>query len=219
MYMPYAWNGKLVENKQDSDAMMSVLNRLNPAYCACSVGSAGKEVGYLCPGTCLDYMYDKLGTKFAFGFEIWDGETTHGFSNVGTSVGKSFLEQDAHTAVHHARKSRAVHQLNDNEEALLLLELESERVDDATPHGHGRQSQGRLNPAENSQAAPFTPQNAAPSPGSPFPDPPEQRAKGCLSAFNPTTDASYKDTLNNWVPAYLDTVLFSIEASTPGSSV
>ncbi len=26
----------------------------------CDVGAAGKDVGYLCPGTCLDYAYENL---------------------------------------------------------------------------------------------------------------------------------------------------------------
>jgi len=36
------------------------------------VGAAGKQVGYLCPGTCLDYIYDKLGAKYSFAFEIYE---------------------------------------------------------------------------------------------------------------------------------------------------
>ncbi len=51
---------------------MNVLKELNPKHCRCSAGSAGKEVGYLCPGTCLDYAYDKLKVPYVFAWEIYD---------------------------------------------------------------------------------------------------------------------------------------------------
>jgi hypothetical protein len=31
---------------------------MNDYFCRCDHGCAGKLVGYLCPGTCLDYAYD-----------------------------------------------------------------------------------------------------------------------------------------------------------------
>lgn len=41
--------------------MMDIVNTINDKYCKdCGVGAAGKEVGYLCPGTCLDYIYENL---------------------------------------------------------------------------------------------------------------------------------------------------------------
>jgi hypothetical protein len=42
--------------------MLKILNDLNNKYCglSCDVGAAGKEVGYLCPGTSLDWVYDNL---------------------------------------------------------------------------------------------------------------------------------------------------------------
>jgi hypothetical protein len=33
-------------------------NKMNDFFCRCDHGCAGKLVGYLCPGTCLDYAYD-----------------------------------------------------------------------------------------------------------------------------------------------------------------
>lgn len=29
-------------------------------------------VGYLCPGTCLDYAYQKLNVPYSFAFEIYE---------------------------------------------------------------------------------------------------------------------------------------------------
>ena len=33
------------------------LEMLDKKYCQCPYGAAGKRVGYLCPGTCLDWVY------------------------------------------------------------------------------------------------------------------------------------------------------------------
>eukprot|EP00435_Cladocopium_sp_Y103_P075783 s111_g64.t5 len=62
-----------VEIQQISKAMMSVLEELDRSHCQCPYGAAGKEVGYSCPGTSLDWIYDKLQTPFAFAFEIYVG--------------------------------------------------------------------------------------------------------------------------------------------------
>jgi len=47
------------------------LEILAPRYCECPYGNAAKELGYVCPGTCLDYMYDKLNVQFSYAFEIY----------------------------------------------------------------------------------------------------------------------------------------------------
>ena len=53
---------------------MSMLRELDEEYCQCPFGAAGREVGYSCPGTCLDYVYDELNTSYAFAFEIYVGQ-------------------------------------------------------------------------------------------------------------------------------------------------
>ena len=41
--------------------MKEVLDNLSEKYCpSCEVGAAGREVGYLAPGSCIDYAYDEL---------------------------------------------------------------------------------------------------------------------------------------------------------------
>lgn len=45
---------------------------MNDFYCRCDHGCAGKLVGYLCPGTCLDYAYDKANVQNSFAWEIHD---------------------------------------------------------------------------------------------------------------------------------------------------
>ena len=51
--------------------MISLVRSLDKNFCHCPYGAAGQEVGYSCPGTCLDYVYEKLGCQFAFAFEIY----------------------------------------------------------------------------------------------------------------------------------------------------
>jgi len=74
MYTPYAYSSSSPSSPIES-TMVDILNKLNPKFCDCSVGAAGKEVGYLCPGTCLDYMFDNLKTPYSFAVEIYTGDT------------------------------------------------------------------------------------------------------------------------------------------------
>lgn len=71
---------------------MSILSDLNPKYCQCSAGAAGKEVGYLCPGTCLDYAYDKLKVPYVFAWEIY--ERNYDFSKLILSQKMRFLQMN-----------------------------------------------------------------------------------------------------------------------------
>lgn len=72
MYMPWAFDMEhLAERNQPR--MMQILKTLDKDHCQCPFGAAGKEVGYSCPGTCLDWVYDRLKTPYAFAFEIYTG--------------------------------------------------------------------------------------------------------------------------------------------------
>jgi hypothetical protein len=72
MYMPWAYDMEHLATR-NQPAMMQILKDLDKDHCECPFGAAGKEVGYSCPGTCLDYVYDKLQTQYAFAFEIYTG--------------------------------------------------------------------------------------------------------------------------------------------------
>lgn len=72
LYMPWAFD-QVHAADRNQKAMMSVLEELDRSHCQCPYGAAGKEVGYSCPGTSLDWIYDKLQTPFAFAFEIYVG--------------------------------------------------------------------------------------------------------------------------------------------------
>jgi len=70
MYMPWAYDMHHLANR-NQEKMMNILKKLDKDHCECPFGAAGREVGYSCPGTCLDWVYDKLQTPYAFAFEIY----------------------------------------------------------------------------------------------------------------------------------------------------
>jgi len=73
MYMPWAYDMEHLATRNQPE-MMDILRKLDTDHCECPFGAAGKEVGYPCPGTCLDWVYDKLETPYSFAFEIFIGE-------------------------------------------------------------------------------------------------------------------------------------------------
>lgn len=70
MFSPRAFSTEIATGPTEA-TMLEILKRLNPKYCNCPVGAAGEQLGYLCPGTCLDFLYDQ-GTPFTFAFEIFE---------------------------------------------------------------------------------------------------------------------------------------------------
>lgn len=70
MYMPWAYDTEHEGTSNRAD-MMHILRSLDGDHCTCPFGAAGKEVGYPCPGTCLDWVYAKMNTPFVFAFEIF----------------------------------------------------------------------------------------------------------------------------------------------------
>jgi len=72
MYMPWAFDMEHLANRNQA-SMMEILKEVDQAHCECPFGAAGREVGYSCPGTCLDWVYDKLQTPYAFAYEIFYG--------------------------------------------------------------------------------------------------------------------------------------------------
>jgi len=70
MYMPWAYDmSHLAQRNQP--LMMDILKKLDRDHCECPFGAAGKEVGYPCPGTCLDWVYDQGKCDYSFAFEIY----------------------------------------------------------------------------------------------------------------------------------------------------
>jgi len=71
MYQPIAYDNTKLDQSQNGRDMFHLLESLDKKYCHCPFGAAGKEVGYSCPGTCLDYAYDHEKVNYAFAFEIY----------------------------------------------------------------------------------------------------------------------------------------------------
>jgi len=70
MYMPWAYDMHHLAARNEP-AMMQILKLLDAKHCKCPFGAAGKEVGYSCPGTSLDWVYDQMNTPYSFAFEIY----------------------------------------------------------------------------------------------------------------------------------------------------
>jgi hypothetical protein len=105
MYMPWAFDMHHLADRNQA-AMMDILKKLDAKHCECPFGAAGKEVGYSCPGTCLDWVYDKLQTPYAFAFEIYanpnENEDLKERWNEKMQDSKaSFLQTDSHLGHEH----------------------------------------------------------------------------------------------------------------------
>jgi hypothetical protein len=70
MYMPWAYDMEHPA-KYNAPLMLQILKDIDEKHCKCPYGAAGREVGYSCPGTCLDWVYSKLKTPFVFAWEIY----------------------------------------------------------------------------------------------------------------------------------------------------
>lgn len=80
MYTPFAYKKFKYSdlnpgNRRSIKKMLHIIKRINKRYCNCTAGSIGNELGYLCPGTCLDYAFESKNVKYSFAFEIFDGDS------------------------------------------------------------------------------------------------------------------------------------------------
>lgn len=106
MYMPWAFDMQHLAQRNEPE-MMQILKDLDQDHCQCPFGAAGREVGYSCPGTCLDYVYDQLQAQYAFAFEIYtdpskDEELRERWEEKIHPDGPGFfLQETAHLAHEH----------------------------------------------------------------------------------------------------------------------
>lgn len=112
MYMPWAYDMEHLAQRNQPQ-MMKILKKLDSDHCQCPFGAAGKEVGYSCPGTCLDWVYDHLKTPFAFAFEIYTGSEYAEFLKQRwqekMSAGGAFYQTHSHLGHRHFRDLFAEH--------------------------------------------------------------------------------------------------------------
>lgn len=113
MYMPWAYDMQHLA-KRNQPEMMQILKDLDKNHCECPFGAAGREVGYSCPGTCLDYVYDKLQAPYAFAFEIYTGPDfaidlkQRWLEKVGNADG-AFVQESSHLAHEHFKEIFEAH--------------------------------------------------------------------------------------------------------------
>ncbi|CAD7928266.1 unnamed protein product [Amoebophrya sp. A120] len=188
MYSPWAYDMRH-EAVRNGPAMLNMLQQLDANYCKCPFGAAGKEVGYSCPGTCLDYVYDKLGVDYAFAFEIY-GNPAENFE----------LEQRFDEIVDERKLSSenaltsSISAVGKDEKKPNYLQLLQEfgastskkRHDTSAAASLLHQHQHRHHRASFSTSAK------------------KWREEGCLAQFNPTTESDFKDTVENWTQVYVN---------------
>jgi hypothetical protein len=173
MYMPWAYDMKHLAHANEP-AMMDILRSLDKDHCQCPFGAAGKEVGYPCPGTCLDYVYGKLNTPFSFAFEIYtshseDSDLKERWQDKLKSGGVQLLEKGTHLGHPHFRDFFNKHTSDfvHSEPGLRLMRT-------------------NVGTAASSGAVLA-----------------EQAEQQCFDMFNPTEKDDYDHTVQNWAQAYL----------------
>lgn len=163
MYMPWAFDMVHMADRNQA-TMMQILKKLDAAHCQCPYGAAGREVGYACPGTCVDWAYGKLKVPYSFAFEIFTSpdmgaDLKSRWEEKLKSGGSALLETGADLGHAHFGSLFEVHQ-----------------SDFVSRPGHLK---GRLE---------------------------------CFSTYNPTTEAHYNSTVENWAHAYLEMAQMTAEA-------
>jgi hypothetical protein len=233
MYTPFAYSTSKPSGKVE-DQMVRVLKKLNPQYCNCDVGAAGKELNYLCPGTCLDYMFDKLKTPYAFAVEIWEGgkgfkqQKSSSFLEAATAHGHSHGHGHGHGHdhghTHRVKKSlarinaRAGGSANDENvvsehadrvpsEEADSLSLGSCFIESAAHHTD------RLHHSDRDHSHHTTESES----GALFPNPRNSQDHTCLSSFNPTNTADYIATTDSWSHLLIELIsdVSDLEARAP----
>eukprot|EP00929_Paragymnodinium_shiwhaense_P053252 TRINITY_DN2665_c0_g1_i1.p1 TRINITY_DN2665_c0_g1~~TRINITY_DN2665_c0_g1_i1.p1 ORF type:complete len:484 (+),score=119.19 TRINITY_DN2665_c0_g1_i1:135-1586(+) len=174
MYMPWAYDTQSLASRNRPE-MMAILKDVDESYCQCPYGAAGHEVGYSCPGTCLDWVFDQLQTPFAFAVEIYVSEVEsqrleRRWEEKLQEGGAALLKSGAHLGHPHF--------------SYLFREYASDFV-----HLKSSSSPGSPASAEKKKQRSLSPSAAA--------------MDDCFRFFNPHTEALYKKTVSNWVGAYV----------------
>jgi len=142
MYMPWAYDSQHLAQRNQQD-MMSLLKEIDNVHCHCPYGAAGKEVGYDCPGTSVDWVFSNTNASYAFAWEIYvgDGEALlrERWEKKLEEGGQALLEAGAHLAhehfhdVFHQHHSDFVHHKK-QKRGTALLEIDSAQSDWCLAH-------------------------------------------------------------------------------------
>lgn len=174
MYTPYAYSKALPSNV---DAMLAVLQQVNGMYCNCPMGAAGKQVGYVSSGTCLDYVYDRLGTQYAFAVEIYSSE----MNDIQQCEQRCSVSHSGHTRSHTLSARRQWRDLERQEGAAAAVRGDSDSFRFAAKPGAESSLRGGASLLETGgeEGASMSPQE-------------------CLSFFNPVTQERYSEVTQQW---------------------
>ena len=102
MYSPFAYKKFLFEDLTEDSArnmrnIQSIIMKINRQYCNCISGSIGNDLGYLCPGTCLDYAFENLNIANSFAFEIYSEKQSAFYKNILDSEDLEYFDYDKFT--------------------------------------------------------------------------------------------------------------------------
>lgn len=181
MYMPWAYDTEHLGD-YNQHPMMDILRSLDRQHCECPFGAAGREVGYPCPGTCLDYAYGVLKTPYVFAFEIYsspdtDADLKQRWDDKMRSGGDALLQSGSHLGHPHFKD--------------FFDDYASDFVDSDSDSNGVFASNGdysALAEVENGlQSTTMAKLNFA-----------------CFRTFNPDTEEKFNKTVSNWAAAYID---------------
>jgi len=181
MYIPWAYDMEHLA-QYNEPGMMEILKSVDKDHCQCPFGAAGKQVGYSCPGTCIDYAYAKLKTPFAFAFEIYaspssDADLRGRWEASINDGGAELIQQGHHLGHPHFREVFRKHASDFVGEKSLKLGREV----------HGKRSVIDL---ETDVDGDLTQTEAT-------------AAMDCFAIFNPGTQGDYEQSVTNWAEAYI----------------
>lgn len=161
MYMPWAYDSKHLADRNQQE-MMKLLKDIDSEHCHCPWGAAGKEVGYDCPGTSVDWVFAKTNASFAYAWEIYVGDGQTGLRERWQQKlqegGQALLEGGAHLAhehfhdVFHQHPSDFVHHKHRKGD-IALSETGSEHGDWCLSHFNPTEQQKYEAEIENWSAA------------------------------------------------------------------
>jgi len=186
MYMPWAYSRS--EAVRNQAGMLDVLQDLDDKYCQCPFGAAGKEVGYNCPGTCLDYVYDKLKTPFAFAFEIYAQPSSE------DDLKERWRELKSESP------NEALNQLGDERFSSLFSHHQSDFVllSSSTKKQHMKMQAGNREELQSQSKSSVAIRAHRKEGKLDLSEPSE-----CFSFFNPQSETELAESLQKWTQAYL----------------
>lgn len=99
MYSPFAYKKFSFDELTEESAknmknIQSVIMKINRQYCNCISGSIGNDLGYLCPGTCLDYAFENLAIANSFAFEIYSETHSAFYKNILEADNLEYFDYD-----------------------------------------------------------------------------------------------------------------------------